>query len=358
MAGQGHQGSQEGNPLLNSERYLVTGALGALGAWTVRHLLDQGATVVAHDIAENPDRLRLFIGDDELARVVFVRGDVADVAALERMIAEQNVTRIVHLAALQVPFVRADPVMGAMVNVVGTTAVLEAARRNGDQVRGIAYASSGSVYSADDANPSAPLTLGTPIRPPNLYGVFKQANEGTARIYWEDNGLPSIGLRPCGIVYGPGRDQGNSSPPSKAMLAAAVLTDYYIPWRGQIVFSHASDVAAAFVQAAQASPAGAQVFNLGGSASSVNDLVSAIEDAEPAMRGRIGIGDATMIGPVEVDETALGEAVAPVRWRPVSEGARDTIGTLRAAMERGTLDVAEVRRRLRAESESARAGAR
>ena len=220
------------------DRYLVTGALGAIGAWTIRHLLDQGASVVAHDIVANPDRLRLFIDDNELARVVFVRGDVADVDALERVVAEQHVTRIVHLAALQVPFVRADPVLGATVNVVGTTAVLEAARRNGDQVRGIAYASSGSVYGTEDANPSAPLTLDTPIRPPTLYGVFKQANEGTARIYWEDNGLPSIGLRPCGIVYGPGRDQGNSSPPSKAMLAAAVLTDYYIPWHGQIVFSH------------------------------------------------------------------------------------------------------------------------
>jgi UDP-glucuronate 4-epimerase len=336
------------------ERYLVTGALGALGAWTIRHLLDQGAGVVAHDIATSRDRLRLFIDDDELTRVVFISGDVADVDALERIVAEQRVTRIVHMAALQVPFVRADPVLGATVNVVGTTAVLEAARRNGDQVQGIAYASSGSVYSADDANPRAPLRLDTPIRPPNLYGVFKQANEGTARIYWEGNGLASIGLRPCGIVYGPGRDQGNSSPPSKAMLAAAVGADYYIPWDGQIIFSHASDVASAFVQAAQAVPAGAQVFNLGGSASSVRDLVDAVEEAEPAMRGRIAIGDAAMIGPVEVDETALGVAVGPVSWRPIGEGVRDTIGTLRTAMKRGTLDADEVRSRLRAETKVAR----
>ena len=82
---------------------------------------------------------------NELARVVFVRGDVTDVGALERVVAEQHVTRIVHLAALQVPFVRADPVLGATVNVIGTTAVFEAARRHADQVRGIAYASSGSV---------------------------------------------------------------------------------------------------------------------------------------------------------------------------------------------------------------------
>jgi UDP-glucuronate 4-epimerase len=338
-----------------SERYLVTGALGALGAWTIRHLLDQGASVVAHDIATSLDRLRLLIDDDELARIVFVSGDVADADALERLVADQQVTRIIHMAALQVPFVRADPVLGARVNVVGTTAVFEAARRNGDQVRGIAYASSGSVYSADDANPSAPLRLDTPIRPPTLYGVFKQANEGTARIYWEDNGLASIGLRPCGIVYGPGRDQGNSSPPSKAMLAAAVETDYYIPWGGQIIFSHSSDIAAAFVQAAQAIPAGAQVFNLGGSASSVRDLVAAIEETEPAMSGRVTVGDAAMVGPVEVDEVALGASVGPVSWRPIREGVRDTIRTLRTAMERGRLDAEAVRLRLRQETEDARA---
>jgi nucleoside-diphosphate-sugar epimerase len=185
--------------------------------------------------------------------------------------------------------------------------------------------------------------------------VFKQANEGTARIYWEDNGLATVGLRPCGIVYGPGRDQGNSSPPSKAMLAAAVNADYFIPWGGQIIFSHASDVARAFLQAAQAVPAGAQVFNLGGSASSVHDLVAAIEETEPAMRGRVDIGDAEIVGPIEVDEVALNGAVGPVGWRSIGEGVRDTIGTLKMAIQRGTLDVDAVRARLREETKAARA---
>jgi hypothetical protein len=54
----------------------------------------------------------------------------------------------------------------------------------------------------------------------------------------------------------------------------------------------------------------------------------------------------------------LSRAVAPVRWRPVSAGARDTIRTLRLAIERGALDAEAVRRRLREESEAARAGTR
>jgi UDP-glucuronate 4-epimerase len=347
------------NPRLNdkpSERYLVTGAFGAIGAWTISHLLGQGASVVAHDVATSPGRLRLLLGEEDLARVSFAAGDVADLDGLERLITGHGVTRIVHLAALQLPFVRADPVLGATVNVVGTTAVLEAARRHRDLVASVTYASSGGVYSADDANPSSPLRPDTPIRPPSLYGVFKQANEGTARIYWEEHGLASTGLRPCGIVYGPGRDQGNSSPPSKAMLAAAVGADYHIPWGGQIVFEHAADVAGAFVRAAQADPAGAQLFNLGGAASSIRDLVAAIESAEPAMMGRVTVGAGTIVGPVAVDEDALTAALGPVCWRPVSEGVRDTIRTLKLAIERGALDAAAVRQQLRDEAERARAG--
>ena len=63
-----------------------------------------------------------------------------------------------------------------------------------------------------------------------------------------------------------------------------------------------------------------------------------------------------MVGPVEVDEAALNAAVGPVSWRPISDGVRDTIRTLRTAMERGTLDADAVRARLREETTIAMAG--
>src|SRR5258708_22568848 len=141
----------------------------------MRQLLDQGVSGVAHDVATRPDRLRLLINDEDLARVVFVTGDVADSGGLERVVADQGVTRIVHLAALQLPFVRADPVLGARVNVVVTTAVLEAARRRGGRVPALTYASSGGVYGAEAASPSSPLRLDTPLRPASVDGAFKQA---------------------------------------------------------------------------------------------------------------------------------------------------------------------------------------
>ena len=55
---------------------------------------------------------------------------------------EHDVTGVIHLAALQVPFVREDPVLGSRVNVTGTVNVLEAVRRRGDGMRPVVYASS------------------------------------------------------------------------------------------------------------------------------------------------------------------------------------------------------------------------
>ena len=92
------------------------------------------------------------------------------------------------------PSAARDPVAGARVNVVGTVAVFEAARRH--RVRRLAYASSIAAHGAPAESPYAPT----------LYGAYKACDEAIARTYWQDWAVPSIGLRP-GIVYGVGRDQ-------------------------------------------------------------------------------------------------------------------------------------------------------
>ena len=64
-------------------RYLVTGALGAIGAWTVRALLDRGHDVVTFDLGGSDHRLRLAVSDDELAGLTRVQGDVTDLEQLQ-----------------------------------------------------------------------------------------------------------------------------------------------------------------------------------------------------------------------------------------------------------------------------------
>src|SRR5581483_3761619 len=120
---------------------------------------------------------------------------------------------VVHLAALQVPFCRADPIRGAQVNVVGTVSMFAAAVRTG-LATPIVYASSAAAFAAADAG------LDPSGHPETHYGVYKLANEESARVFHAENGLSSIGLRPY-VGYGPGRDQGLTSAPTMAMRAAA-----------------------------------------------------------------------------------------------------------------------------------------
>ena len=104
-------------------RVLITGGYGFIGAWIARNLLARGAAVFVFDLKEDPRRLRLILPESEVKKVAFVQGDVTDLAAMKKAIADHAITHVIHLAGLQVPTCRADPMLGARVNVLGTLAV-------------------------------------------------------------------------------------------------------------------------------------------------------------------------------------------------------------------------------------------
>lgn len=316
------------------ERFLVTGALGCIGAWVVRNLIREGVPTAIFDLASAPHRLRLIMAEDELARVQMLAGDIADLAAVERALRETGATHVIHLAALQVPFCKADPVLGAQVNVVGTVNVFEAARRVG--LQRVVYASSVAVYGIGAEYPEGPLGHDAPLRPRTHYGVYKQANEGTARIYWRDNGISSIGLRPY-VVYGPGRDQGLTSSPTTAMLAAALGQPYAIPFGGRFDLQFADDVARAFIRAARVPFAGADVLNLRGSVVHVREIVAAIESVVPAARGLLSFSETPLDFPEEMDETPLLDLLGLLPRTPLDAGIATTISTFQQALADGRL---------------------
>lgn len=321
---------------MESERFLVTGAFGCIGAWTVKRLVEEEVPVCAYELAGDPHRLRLIMSDEALARVKVLRGDIADLESFEKAVVENHVTHIVHLAAMQVPFVRADPVAGARVNVVGTAVVLETAKRHATQVRGLAYASSVGVYGRAELYPPGPLANDAPLNPPNLYGVYKQANEGTARIYWEESGVRSVGLRPY-VVYGPGRDQGLTSTPTKAMLAAALGRGFSITFGGMAVYHYVADVAEVMIRAARARIDGAPVYNVGGTAGPMEEVVGAIEAAVPAVRGQVTFDPTPLPFPADVDDRVLQDALGPFEWLPLRDGVARTVEQFRTAIEAGRL---------------------
>src|SRR5581483_1125329 len=139
---------------------LGTGAAGCIGSWTLALLVEAGVPVAAFDLAEDKRRPKLLMADSELALVNWLTGDIGDPAGVLTAAQRCGARAIIHLAALQVPFCKADPVAGARVNVVGTVNVFEAARKLG--IKRLAYASSIAAHGVFDAH-----TM------PTLYGAYK-----------------------------------------------------------------------------------------------------------------------------------------------------------------------------------------
>jgi nucleoside-diphosphate-sugar epimerase len=302
---------------MKDQRFLITGALGCIGAWSCAQLVREDVPVILYDLGTNKERLELVTTSGKLEQPTLVHGDVTDLDHLERTIGENGITHVVHLAAMLLPLVKADPPRGAAVNVVGTTNVFEAAKRQA--VRGIAYASSAAVYG-----PGSGPRIADAGEPTTLYGVFKLANEGTARVYFEDDGVGSVGLRPY-VVYGPGRDQGLTADPTLAMKAAARGEGYEMRWGGRCQLQYAADAAQIFIAAARAEHDGAAVFNIGGPSSHAGDVVNAIEAAAPEVAGRITFEDLQLPFPEEMEEGDLEDVVGPIEWTTLPEGTRQTI---------------------------------
>lgn len=322
------------------ERFLVTGALGCLGAWTVRSLVEEGAQVTAFDLGSDARRLRQIMSADELANVRFEVGDITDLTALERVLDDHEVTNLIHLAALQVPFCRADPPRGALVNVVGTVNVFEAVKRRADRMAPVVYTSSIAVYSAGDADPATGrLTTTATPHPANHYGVYKQANEGNARIYWLDSGLSSVGVRPM-TVYGVGRDQGMTSGPSKAIVAAVLGQPYQVPFDGSALYQYAGDVARTLIAASRSSLEGAHVFNLPGVVADGPAFAAAIEGAVPGAADRISFDPVSLPFPNEIDHDGI-EAIDPLPVTPLMDGIAASVAIYQALAQAGRLDPAD-----------------
>jgi UDP-glucuronate 4-epimerase len=313
-------------------RFLVTGALGCVGAWVARELVARDLALVAFDIGDDPGRLRLVLAPDELECVTRMTGDISDLVALERAIDEHGITNVIHLAALQVPFCRADPPLGARVNVVGTVNVLEALKRRRERMAPLVYASSIAAYDAADAGAGAAAT--TEGHPSTIYGVYKRANEGSAAVYWEEDDVASVGLRPH-TVFGPGRDQGLTSEPTLAMLAAAAGRPYRIGYGGRSQLQYAPDVARAFVAASLSGATGASVHNLPGDAVHMAEVVGAIERAVPDAAGTITFDDAPLPFPAAGDASSLAAVAGPLPQTPFPDAVADAIERFRRLLADG-----------------------
>ena len=298
---------------------LITGAAGFLGAWLIVELLGRGHRVVAADLNPDPRLFQMVAratgragGNDR--EVAWPRLDITDATAVQDLVERTGPRRVVHLAGMLIPGCKANPLAGAMVNIAGHINVIEAARAHG--IDHVIYTSSMAAKPRGPAN-----------APANLYGVYKKTGEEFCRIQFADHGLSSFGLRPH-IVYGVGREAGETAAFSLAMQAAAAGRAYELPYQTATCFQYAGDLARDLAQLVETDWTGAFVSDVSDVVETTSDVAAAIAAAEPS--AAITIAPATRISPVDgFDLEPLRTVVGELKRTPLADGTRQTIEAFR-----------------------------
>lgn len=187
-------------------RVLITGAAGFIGFHLATLLLAQGHDVIGLDnlndyysVKLKEDRLSLLQSGPNASRFHFVKADLADAAALEKLFIDFTPDHVVNLAAQAgVRYSLINPQSYVQSNLVGFANLLECCRHH--HVKHLLFASSSSVYGLNQAMPYR--VEDNVDHPVSLYAATKKSNELMAHAYSHLYGIPCTGLR-FFTVYGP-----------------------------------------------------------------------------------------------------------------------------------------------------------
>ena len=183
---------------------LVTGGAGFIGSHVCERLLRAGHAVWALDDLNSfysPALKERNLGEiKSLGKpFTFIKADLCDKAAIEKVFGETRFDQVIHLAARAgVRPSLEDPGLYQEVNVGGTVNLLEAARKQG--VKKMVMASSSSVYGV---NAKVPFAESDPVFAAiSPYAATKLACEALGHVYYHVHGMDVAMLR-FFTVYGP-----------------------------------------------------------------------------------------------------------------------------------------------------------
>lgn len=310
---------------------LVTGGAGYIGSHAVLALLDRGWPVVVID--------DLSTGFEWAVpeKAVFARGDIADQALVERLIAEHGIRAIMHFAgSIIVPESVADPLKYYLNNTVKSRALMESAVRGG--VPHFIFSSTAATYGIPAR---VPVREDAPTEPINPYGWSKLMTERMLRDTAAAHPLNYCALRYFNVAGAdPAGRSGQSTAGATHLIKVAVEaaigkrdyvdifgTDYDTPdGTGVRDYIHVSDLAAAHVFALErliAEPDESHVLNCGyGRGFSVLEVLDAVDRVTNArIERRIGPRRAGDPPALVADHAKI---LAALPWRP----ARDDLATI------------------------------
>lgn len=188
--------------MTKQKRILVTGAAGFIGSHLAEHLKKRGDWVLGIDNFNDyysPQLKRDRAAKLSSSSISIIESDVSSKENLEKIVKENGITHLVHLAAQAgVRYSLVNPQAYVKTNIEGFLNILEICR-NHPAIK-LTYASSSSVYGT---NTETPFSINDRTdNQASLYGATKKSNELMAFTYHHLFGISVTGLR-FFTVYGP-----------------------------------------------------------------------------------------------------------------------------------------------------------
>lgn len=340
-------------------KIFITGGTGCIGAVTVYKLITEYGNEIEQILiasrSASTSQLEIWFGDElqsliDSGKIAFVSLDLGDTDKVKTTLAEFDPTRIIHLGALQSPACDATPEKGVDVNLTGTMQLFHMVADSGKKLDRFVFASSGAVYGKRAMYPGDTVPESAQLAPPNLYGVWKVAGEHLAALFHEKTGIPTVSLR-LNTTFGPGRDLGTTSAPTKVMKALTIgansgeTVPFLMPYKGRENYHYVEDVGAHFAGVCMMPFEGCQPLNIKGKTIEVTDFLDQVK----TVASEIGIDQYLETG---VDETATPnlficdledsaiEASFPGLPRTdITEGIRKTITRFQAMAAEGKVSL-------------------
>lgn len=310
--------------------YLVTGGCGFVGSHVVRQLKRQGHNPVVYDLYPHKTSIEQVLTPEEIAQLTIIQGGVDNRENLVKILTDNKIDVIIHLAAMLGDLAEKDPYEAVKVNILGTINVFEAALSVG--IKRVVWASSQAIFGTEEfyreLYPTKELIPNNAILDPTLmYGATKTFNEYLCRWYYDNRGLEAIGLRYT-MVFGIARMRGAGqyateliNKPAEGEKGVVEHGDTAPNW------IYVEDAARATVIASQCPNPKTRNFTIGGERASIRSLRDYILTILP--EAEIELIPGVFPSSYNLDCSAAEEELGYKYEYSAAEGIRATINLIR-----------------------------
>lgn len=311
--------------------YLVTGGTGLVGSRIVCDLVKGGERVVVYELYPQEGLLERLLSEAERASVKVVQGNVTDLPYLMRTVKENDVDRIIHVAALLLSGCLANPYLAVKINCEGTANIFETARLLG--LEKVVWSSSVGVYGPPEKYPQEYVPNDAPHYPGSVYAASKSFSEALASHYVDQYGMDISAIR-YSLVYGVGQSLGGGG--VNAQILRELVENPVAGKPGQVPFGddaigwlYADDAARATVLMSKVARPKTKAFNIGGDLRPMREVVDYVRSLLPD--AQLTLLPGYVAGGIvwKFDTTPLYEEIGYRSEWPMERGIKDVINTVR-----------------------------